>query len=48
MTSTSCSYTLKVYAVDEVEQPIMCSEAASTDYDLTGQTVWPVSIFLAW
>lgn len=24
------------------------SKAASTDYDLTGQIVWPVSVFLSW
>lgn len=30
-----------------VEQTVLCSDAASTDYDLTGQIVWPVSIFLA-
>ena len=27
---------------------LLCSNAASTDHDLTGQVVWPVSIFLAW
>jgi hypothetical protein len=27
---------------------ILCSQAASTDYDLTGQVVWPVSVFLSW
>jgi hypothetical protein len=27
---------------------ILCSTAASTDYDLTGQVVWPVSVFLTW
>eukprot|EP00644_Phytophthora_capsici_P001906 jgi/Phyca11/6817/fgenesh1_pm.PHYCAscaffold_14_\ len=27
---------------------LLSSHAASTDHDLTGQVVWPVSIFLAW
>lgn len=27
---------------------VLCSKAASTDFDLTGQVVWPVSIFLSW
>lgn len=27
---------------------LLCSQAASTDHDLTGQVVWPVSVFLAW
>ena len=27
---------------------LLCSQAASTDFDLTGQVVWPVSIFLSW
>ncbi|KAL3665326.1 hypothetical protein V7S43_009367 [Phytophthora oleae] len=31
-----------------VQQKLLSSHAASTDHDLTGQVVWPVSIFLAW
>ncbi|KAG2767461.1 hypothetical protein JG687_00012120 [Phytophthora cactorum] len=31
-----------------VKQKLLCSHAASTDHDLTGQVVWPVSAFLAW
>ncbi|KAG2528817.1 hypothetical protein JM16_002463 [Phytophthora kernoviae] len=31
-----------------VKQKLQCSHAASTDHDLTGQVVWPVSAFLAW
>ncbi|KAE8904042.1 hypothetical protein PF002_g24187 [Phytophthora fragariae] len=31
-----------------VKQQLLCSHAASTDHDLTGQVVWPVSAFLAW
>ena len=30
------------------QQKLQCSHAASTDHDLTGQVVWPVSAFLAW
>ncbi|CEG35978.1 Predicted methyltransferase [Plasmopara halstedii] len=31
-----------------LKQKLLCSHAASTDHDLTGQVVWPVSAFLAW
>ncbi|ETO80969.1 hypothetical protein F444_04645 [Phytophthora nicotianae P1976] len=31
-----------------VKQKLLSSHAASTDHDLTGQVVWPVSAFLAW
>ncbi len=39
---------LTTYAIDGLAQPLLASTASSTDHDLTGQIVWPVSIFLAW
>ncbi|CAN0068723.1 unnamed protein product [Discosporangium mesarthrocarpum] len=36
------------FVFDEVVQPLLCSNAASTDFDLTGQVVWPISIYVAW
>lgn len=35
-------------AVPSPPTTLLCSNAASTDHDLTGQVVWPVSIFVAW
>ena len=31
-----------------VSQTVLALTSAGTDYDLTGQIVWPVSVFLAW
>ena len=36
------------YEVGAVRQRVLCLRAASTDHDLTGQVVWPVSCLLAW
>ncbi|EQC37307.1 hypothetical protein SDRG_05528 [Saprolegnia diclina VS20] len=33
---------------DGIAQNLLSSKAASTDHDLTGQVVWPVSILLSW
>lgn len=33
---------------EKLIQDIICSKAATTDHDLTGQIVWPISIFLSW
>ncbi|KDO29369.1 hypothetical protein SPRG_05905 [Saprolegnia parasitica CBS 223.65] len=33
---------------DNITQNLLSSKAASTDHDLTGQVVWPVSILLSW
>ena len=33
---------------DGIQQRLYCSHAATTDYDLTGQIVWPASQVLAW
>ena len=35
-------------SLEVVEQPCLALRAASTEYDRTGQIVWPVSIFLSW
>ena len=40
-------YETVCYSVAGIEQPVLCSTASSTDYDLTGQVVWPVSVLLA-
>ncbi len=36
------------YRIQELEQTVLASTSSSTDHDLTGQIVWPVSVFLAW
>mmetsp|Transcript_38300 Transcript_38300/g.50476 ORF Transcript_38300/g.50476 Transcript_38300/m.50476 type:complete len:279 (+) Transcript_38300:260-1096(+) len=41
-------YTEKEFHIGNYTQPILCLESASTDFDLTGQIVWPVSVFLSW
>ncbi|EEY57050.1 uncharacterized protein PITG_10625 [Phytophthora infestans T30-4] len=41
-------YESKEFNFGVVKQKLLSSHAASTDHDLTGQVVWPVSIFLAW
>ena len=41
-------YKEKTYHFDpDLEQTVLCSTAATTDHDLTGQIVWPVSEYLA-
>eukprot|EP00936_MAST-01D_sp_MAST-1D-sp1_P001817 g1817.t1 len=35
-------------SLEVVEQPCLALRAASTEYDRTGQIVWPVSVFLSW
>lgn len=42
------SYDAQTFDFGVVQQQLLCSHAASTDHDLTGQVVWPVSAFLAW
>ena len=39
---------LTSYVIDGLAQPLLASVASTTDHDLTGQIVWPVSIYLAW
>ncbi|ETW02466.1 hypothetical protein, variant [Aphanomyces invadans] len=43
-----CSYTNTEYEFGDTRQSLLSSKAASTDHDLTGQVVWPVSILLSW
>jgi hypothetical protein len=45
---TNKATTLKTYSIDGLSQPLLASSSSTTDHDLTGQIVWPVSIFLAW
>ncbi|KUF89962.1 hypothetical protein AM588_10002513 [Phytophthora nicotianae] len=42
------SYESQEFDFGVVKQKLLSSHAASTDHDLTGQVVWPVSAFLAW
>lgn len=41
-------YEEATFDLGTVSQRLLCSQAASTDFDLTGQIVWPVSVFLSW
>jgi hypothetical protein len=41
-------YTEQTWRFDSHEQKLLCSTAAMTDHDLTGQIVWPASVFLGW
>ncbi|CAK4994410.1 unnamed protein product [Aphanomyces euteiches] len=41
-------YTSTEYVFGDIRQDLLSSKAASTDHDLTGQVVWPVSILLSW
>ncbi|KAG7386843.1 hypothetical protein PHYPSEUDO_015153 [Phytophthora pseudosyringae] len=41
-------YTSQEFDFGVAKQKLLSSHAASTDHDLTGQVVWPVSAFLAW
>ncbi|OQR82217.1 hypothetical protein THRCLA_11043 [Thraustotheca clavata] len=42
------NYTSTEYVFGSIHQKLLSSKAASTDHDLTGQVVWPVSILLSW
>ncbi|OQR97888.1 hypothetical protein ACHHYP_09851 [Achlya hypogyna] len=42
------NYTNTEYDFGGIRQNLLSSKAASTDHDLTGQVVWPVSILLSW
>ncbi|KAF0699186.1 Aste57867_10238 [Aphanomyces stellatus] len=42
------NYTNTEYVFGDITQNLLSSKAASTDHDLTGQVVWPVSILLSW
>eukprot|EP00611_Tribonema_gayanum_P003069 TRINITY_DN12397_c0_g1_i4.p1 TRINITY_DN12397_c0_g1~~TRINITY_DN12397_c0_g1_i4.p1 ORF type:complete len:389 (-),score=129.26 TRINITY_DN12397_c0_g1_i4:246-1412(-) len=41
-------YVLQSFTFGGVFQDLYCSQAASTDFDLTGQIVWPISEYMAW
>ena len=41
-------YETVAFDVGGVTQRVLCLTSASTDHDLTGQVVWPVSVLLAW
>ena len=41
-------YVEKSWYFHELQQPLLCSPQCSTDYDLTGQIVWPASVLLSW
>ena len=38
----------ETFVFGDVHQRLLCSKAATTDYDLTGLVVWPASQVLAW
>lgn len=42
------TYVEKVFEFVNIEQPLLCSRSTCTDFDLTGQIVWPASIILCW
>lgn len=46
-TCFSSSYESQEFDFGVIKQKLLCSHAASTDHDLTGQVVWPVSAFLS-
>ncbi|CAI5701281.1 unnamed protein product [Peronospora effusa] len=42
------NYATQEFDFGVTKQKLQSSHAASTDHDLTGQIIWPVSAFLAW
>ena len=42
------SFEEETFVFGDVQQRLLCSKAATTDYDLTGLVVWPASQILAW
>ena len=42
------TYTEKTFDFGDIKQQLLCSRQTSTDFDLTGQIVWPASIILCW
>lgn len=45
---TSEDYVEKTFNFGALSQRLLCSNMSSTDYDLTGQIVWPASVVLGW
>ena len=41
-------YVEKSWTFGELVQPLLCSNMSSTEYDLTGQIVWPACVLLSW
>ncbi|GMH38095.1 hypothetical protein BSKO_05979 [Bryopsis sp. KO-2023] len=41
-------YVLETFKFGELEQRLFCAKSAVTDFDLTGQIVWPASQILSW
>ncbi|CAI5458150.1 unnamed protein product [Closterium sp. Yama58-4] len=41
------SYVLRSFSFNDISVPLYCLAAAATDYDLTGQIVWPGAAILA-
>ncbi|CAI5524572.1 unnamed protein product [Closterium sp. Naga37s-1] len=41
------SYVLRSFSFNDISVPLYCLAAATTDYDLTGQIVWPGAAILA-
>jgi hypothetical protein len=41
-------YVEKVFVFGDIIQKLLCSRMSCTDYDLTGQIVWPAAIMLCW
>lgn len=42
------TYVEKIFDFNDIQQPLLCSSSTCTDFDLTGQIVWPASIILCW
>jgi len=41
-------YIEKSWMFGDLVQPLLCSNMSSTEYDLTGQIVWPACVLLSW
>ena len=41
-------YVEKSWTFGDLVQPLLCSNMSSTEYDLTGQIVWPACVLLSW
>lgn len=44
----SKDYVRKQFSFGCINQDMLCSAAATTDFDLTGQIIWPASQVMAW
>ncbi|KAJ1402096.1 hypothetical protein B484DRAFT_457828 [Ochromonadaceae sp. CCMP2298] len=41
-------YVVKTWQFGDLEMPLKCSNMSTTQYDLTGQIVWPACVLLSW